>query len=113
MLYLLEPIFKENEDPLSPNSYRQKKLLEEAVKSYKKVWDAQFHKLEDIKKMQYRFMLGEGTADVVFILRRFTENFGSNKLLSLDELTIENICFGAKECPRILGKWGYVTVSRL
>ena len=79
----------------------------------KKVWDGQFHKLKDIKKMQYRFMLGKGTADVAFILRRFTENFRSNKILSLDEVTTENICFGAKECPRILGKWGYVTVSRL
>lgn len=27
MLYLLEPIFKENEDPLSPNLYRQKKII--------------------------------------------------------------------------------------
>ena len=76
MLSSMVPIFKEEEDFLSPNSYRGIKRL------YGKVLDGQLHILVNINKMQYRLMLGKGTADAVFILRRLTEKFRSkNKKL--------------------------------
>ena len=62
----LVPIFKRKGDPLNPNSYRGIKLLEHAFKLYKKVLNGRFHEVVDIDKMQYGFMPGRGTVDVVF-----------------------------------------------
>ena len=70
MLSSLVPIFKGKGDPLNPNSYRGIKLLEHAFKLYEKILDGRLREVVDIDKMQYGFMLGRGTVDAVFVLRR-------------------------------------------
>ena len=82
MLSSLVPIFKGKGDPLNPNSYRGIKLLEHAFNLYEKILDGRLREVVDIDKMQYGFMLGRGTVDAVFVLRRLTEKFrAKNKKL--------------------------------
>ena len=58
MLSSLVPLFKGKGDPLNPNYYRGKKLLEHAFNLYEKILDGCLHELVDIDKMQYGFMPG-------------------------------------------------------
>ena len=81
MLSSLVPIFKGKGDPLNPNSYRGIKLLEHAFKLYE-ILDGHLREVVNIDKMQYGFMLGRGTVDAAFVLRRLTEKFrAKNKKL--------------------------------
>ena len=63
MLSSLVPIFKGKGDPLNPNSYREIKLLEHALKLYEKILDGRLREVVGIDKMQYGFMPGRGTVD--------------------------------------------------
>ena len=43
--------------------------------NYEKVLDRFLHDVLDIDKIQYEFMPGRGTVDVVFVLKRLNEKF--------------------------------------
>ena len=65
MLRLLVLIFRGKGDPLNSDSYRGIKLLEHAFKQYEKVLDGHLDELADIDKMQYGFMPGRRTVDML------------------------------------------------
>ena len=79
MLSLLVSIFKGKGNPLNPNSYSGIKLLEYAFTLYKKILDGHLCEVVYIDKIQYGFMPGKGTVDVVFVLRRLSEKFRAKK----------------------------------
>ena len=82
MLSLLVSIFKGKGDLLNSNSNRGIKLLEHAFKLYKRTLDGCLREVVSIDKMQYGFMPGRGTVDVVVVLRKLSEKFRSkNKKL--------------------------------
>ena len=56
MLSSLVPIFKGKGDYVNSNSYREIKLLEHALKLYKKILDGCLHEVVDVDKMQYGFI---------------------------------------------------------
>ena len=58
MLSWLVPIFKGKGDPLNPNSYREIKLLEHALKSYEKVLDGRLREVVDTDKINMGLCLG-------------------------------------------------------
>ena len=77
MLSSLVPIFKVKGNSLNPNSYRRIELLKHAFKLYEKILEGRLREVVDIDKMQYGFMPGRGTVDVVFVLGRLTKKFGA------------------------------------
>ena len=66
MLSPLVPIFKGKGDPLNPNSYRGIKLMEHAFKLYEKILNGRLRNVVDIDKIQYKFIPGKETVDIVF-----------------------------------------------
>jgi len=58
---------------MSCGSYRGVKLLEHAIKIVERVLESQIRMLLYLDNMQFRFMLGMGMTDVLFILRRIQE----------------------------------------
>ena len=60
----LVPIFKGKGDPLNPNSYKGISLLEHAFKLCK-VLDGHLRVVVDIDKMQYGFIPGRQTVDML------------------------------------------------
>ena len=66
MLSPLVPIFKGKGDPLNPNSYRGIKLVEHAFKLYEKILNGRLRNVVDIDKIQYKFIPGKETVDIVF-----------------------------------------------
>ena len=120
MLSLLVPIFNGKRDLLNPNSYRRIKLLEHAFKMYE-ILNGRLREVVDIDKIQYGCMPGRGIVDTVFVLRRLTEKFRAKNKKSFfvfvdlgkacDRVPREVIrCFEAEGCPRIFGRWGYVSL---
>ena len=51
------------------------KQLENAMKIVEKVVEKIYRKIVTIDDMQFGFMLGKGTIDAVFILRRIQEEY--------------------------------------
>ena len=68
ILSSLLPTFEGKGNALNSNSYRGVKLIEYAFKL-----DGRLCEVVNIDKMQYGFMPGIGTVDVVFVLRRLSE----------------------------------------
>ena len=68
-----------NGDPLNPNTYRGIKLFKRAFKLHEKVLDGHLCEVVDVDKMQYGFMIGRGTADAVFVLRRLMKKTEKKK----------------------------------
>ena len=73
ILSSLLPTFEGKGNPLNSNSCRGIKLIEYAFKLDKYVLDGRLCEVVNIDKMQYGFMPGIGTVDVVFVLRRLSE----------------------------------------
>ena len=67
------PIYIGNEDIKNCGMYRGVKLLEHAMKIVEKVLENRLTKIVMIDEMQFGFMPGNGTIDVVFILRCIQE----------------------------------------
>ena len=55
---------------MSCGSYKRVKLLEHAMKVVKRVLERQVRTLVNLNKIQFGFMPGKGTVDVIFIVRR-------------------------------------------
>ena len=68
ILSSLLPTFEGKGNALNSNSYRGVKLIEYAFKL-----DGRLCEVVNIDKMQYGFMPGIGTVDVVFVLKRLSE----------------------------------------
>ena len=93
---------------------KKRKRLEAslAFKLYENALDGRSRELVDIGKIQYGFMPGRGTVDVVFVLRRLGEKFK----IFVDLGKAFDRCEGklfvlleAEGCPRIFGKGVYVS----
>ena len=70
---VIVPIFKGKGDVMSCGSYRGVKLLEHVMKIVERVLESQIRTLVNLNEMQFGFMPGKGTVDVIFIVRRMQE----------------------------------------
>ena len=60
------PIYKGKKDPMECGSYRGIKLLEHAIKVVERIFKDRIRQQIDIDDMQFGFMKGKGTTDVIF-----------------------------------------------
>ena len=72
---VIVPIFKGKGDVMSCGSCREVKLLEHAMKIVEKALERQIPTLVNLNEMQFGFMLGKGTVDAIFIVRRMQEEY--------------------------------------
>ena len=72
---VIVPIFKGKGDVMSCESYRGVKLLEHAMKIVERVLERRIRTLVNLNKMQFGFMPGKVTVDVIFIVRRMQEEY--------------------------------------
>ena len=56
-------------------SYRGIKLLEHAMKVLERIFEHRIWQQIETDDMQFHFVKGKGTTDVIFILRRMQEHF--------------------------------------
>ena len=70
---MIVPIFKGKSDLMSCGSYREVKLLEHAIKIVERVLERRIP--VNLNEMQFGFMPGKGTVDVIFIVRRMQEEY--------------------------------------
>ena len=67
---ILVPIFKQKGDPMECGNYRAIKLMEHTMKLCERILDARLRKVISIDEMQFGFMPGKSTIDLIFILRQ-------------------------------------------
>jgi len=60
------PIYKGKGDPMECGSYRGIKLLEHAMKVVERIFEHRIRQQIEIDDMQFGFMKGKGTTDVIF-----------------------------------------------
>ena len=72
---MIVPIFKGKGDVISCGSYRGVKLLEYAMKIVERVLERQIRTLSNMNKMQFEFIPGKATVDVIFIERRMPKEY--------------------------------------
>nr|XP_027223650.1 uncharacterized protein LOC113815833 [Penaeus vannamei] len=70
---VLVPIFKNKGDVQSGSSYRGKKLISYAMKTWERVVEARLGREVRISEEQYGFVPGRGTTDAIFALRMLME----------------------------------------
>ena len=68
--FVIVPIFKGKSDVMSYGSYRGVKLLERAMKIVESVLERRIRTLVNLNKMQFGFMPGKRTVNVIFMVRR-------------------------------------------
>ena len=73
------PIFKEKGDVRICNTYKEVKLSEHAMKIVERVLERRIRKLVNIDSMQFGFMPGRGTTDVLFVVQRMLEEYRDKK----------------------------------
>ena len=66
-------IFKGKGNVMSCGSHRRVKLLEHAIKIVERVLERRKQTSFNLNKMHFGFMPGEGTVDVIFIVRKMQE----------------------------------------
>ena len=64
------PIYKGKGDPMECGSYRGIKLLEHAMKVVERIFEHRIRQQIVIDDMQFGFMKGKGTTDVIFTENR-------------------------------------------
>ena len=69
-------VYKEKGDVLACGSYRGIKLLEHAMTVLERVVEGRVRKIVKIDSMQFGFMVGRGTTDVIFSTSTVGEIFG-------------------------------------
>ena len=72
---MIVPIFKGKGDVMSCGSYREVKLLENAVKIVERVIERRIRTLVNLNEMQFGFMPGIETVDAIFMVRRMQEEY--------------------------------------
>jgi len=81
------PIYKGKGDPMECGSYRGIKLLEHAMKVAERIFEYRIRQQIETDDMQFGFIKGKGTTDVIFMARQMQENFrvkGKNYLGFVD-----------------------------
>ena len=68
-------IFKGKGDPMECGSYRAVKLLEHGMKVPEGVLEKRLRQKVKIDDMQFGFVPGKGTVDVIFMVRQLQEKF--------------------------------------
>ena len=91
------PIFKGKGDVMSCGSYRGVKLLEHAMKIVERVLERRIRMLANLNEMQFGFMPGKQTVDVIFIVRRMREEYQKNKKLICVLLTWKKLLIECQE----------------
>ena len=76
---VIVPLFKGKEDMMDCGAYRGVKVLEHAMKIVERVLEKRLRELVKVDDMQFGFMLGKGTTDALFILRRMQEEFSERE----------------------------------
>ena len=74
VMSVVVPIFTGKGDAMNCTAYRGVKMLENAMKIVKKVLERRLRLMVKVDEMQFGFMPGKGTIDVVFNLRRLQED---------------------------------------
>ena len=78
---IMVPVYKGNGDQLVCGSYRAIKLLEQLMKVIERVLEKRIRCQVSIGNMQFGFMPGKGTTDVIFIMRQVQEKHQAKKKL--------------------------------
>jgi len=73
------PIFKKKGDVMNCGAYRRLKLLEQGMKIVERVLERRMRALMKLDEMQFGFMPGKGTTDILFLLRRMQEEYHDKK----------------------------------
>ena len=76
---VMVPIFKGKGDVRNCNTYSGVKLLEHAIKIVERMLGRRIRKLVNIDLMQFGFMPGRGTTDVLFVARKMQEEYRDKK----------------------------------
>ena len=88
---------------MSCGSYRGVKLLEHAMKIVERVLERQIRTLVNLSEMQFGFMPGKGTVDVIFTVRRMQEEYQKkDKKLYMCFVNMEKIIV---RVPRKVMEW--------
>ena len=72
---LILSLYKGKGEALDRGNYRGLKLTDKAMKLLKHVLDFQIRQMVNIDEMQYGFVPGRGTTDVIFIVRQLQEKY--------------------------------------
>ena len=72
---MIVPIFKGKGDVMSCGSYIGVKLLKHVMKIVERVLERRKQILINLNEMQFGFMPGKGTVDVIFIVGRMQEEY--------------------------------------
>ena len=72
---LILPIYKGKGDSMVCGSYRGIKLLERAMKVVESIFEHRIQQQIEVDDMQFGFMEGKGTTDVIFTVRQLQKNF--------------------------------------
>jgi len=78
-------IYKGTEDPMECGSYRGIKLLEHAMKVVERIFKHRIWQQIHIDDMQFVFMKGKGSTDVISIVRQIQQKFRAKR---------KKLCFG-------------------
>ena len=95
---VIVPIFIGKGNVMSCGSYREVKVLEDAVKIVKRVLERRIQTLVNLKEMRFGFMPGKGTVDAIFIVKKMKEEYQKkNKKLCISFVGIEKAFDSAKK----------------
>ena len=96
------PIFKGKGDVMDCGAYRGVKLLEHAMKIVERVLEKRIRELVKVDDMQFGFMPGKGTTDVLFILQGRKRSFVEEKKLYMCFVDLEKVF---DRVPRKVIEW--------
>ena len=71
--------FKNKGEATERGNYRGLKLLQHTMKVFERVIEQKIRDIVDIDAMQFGFMRGKGTTDVIFIVRQLQERYLAQK----------------------------------
>ena len=81
-------LYKGKGDALNRGNYRGLKLTEHVMKVMERIVDEMIREMIAIDEMQFAFVPGRGTTDVIFIIRQLQEKLLSRKDLNDKKLTL-------------------------
>jgi len=68
-------VYKGTDDTMECGSYRGIRLLEHAITVVERIFEHRIWQQIEIDNMQFGFMKGNGSTDIIFIVRQIQENF--------------------------------------
>ena len=91
--------FKNNGDEIEWGNYKGLKLLEHTIKVFDRVIKQKIWEVVDIDAIQFGFMPGKGTIDIIFIAHQLQEGYLEKKKLFFASVGL------AKECDWVPREW--------